>query len=71
MSQTIFYVIPEDIEEPHVTQEVEETAMQEHEGKKGEHLLAEGKIQCDLWVSIPGRDKSVEIDEFIESLSLH
>ena len=70
MSQPIFNIVPKDIEEPHVTQEVEETAVQEHKGEKGENLLDGGEIQCDLRFSISGRDKPVEIDEFIELLSL-
>ena len=44
--------------------------MQKHRGEKREHLLASGKIRCDLWFGIPGRDKPVEIDEFLESLPL-
>jgi hypothetical protein len=70
VSQPIFHIVPEDIEEPHVTQKVQETTVQKHKGEKGEHLLAGGEMQCDLWLSISGRDKSIEIDEIIEPLSL-
>lgn len=44
--------------------------MQKNKGEKGEHLLAGGEIRCDLRFCIPGRDKPVEIDEFLKPLPL-
>lgn len=70
VSQSIFHIVPEDIEEPHVPQEVPEATVQKHKGEKGEHLLTEGEIQCNLWVSIPRRDKPVAIDEVSDPLPL-
>ena len=70
MTQSIFYIVPKDIEKPHITQEVQEPTVQEHKGEKREHLLAGGEIRCDLRFSISGRDKPVEINEFLETLPL-
>jgi hypothetical protein len=40
----IFHIIPKDIKGPHITKEMKEAPMKEHEGYKGEELLARGKV---------------------------
>jgi hypothetical protein len=42
--QLIFHVVAEDIQRPHVAQDVPDPAVQEHERDKGEKLLRRGEV---------------------------
>lgn len=66
MPKPPFHVVPEDVEEPHITHKVQKPAVQEQRGKKGEHLLACGEVCSNVRFGVAGRDKTVEIDEFLE-----
>ena len=66
MAELIFNVVTEDIKRPHVAQDVPDPPMKEHEGYERKHLLETRKIGADLGYGIPGRDKTVDVDKFIQ-----
>jgi len=49
----VFNVISKDIEKPHVSQEMPEAPVNEHEGEEGKYLLGRGKIGADFRYGIP------------------
>ncbi len=70
MTQSIFHIIPENVQGPHVPEQVEETAMKEHEGDEGEGLLPEGEMGGDFRHRIPDRNKAVHYNESIQDGTL-
>jgi len=65
MAESIFDVVTEDIERPHVAEKMPEPPMEKHEGKERENLLEGCKIGADLGNGIPGRDKAVDIGKLL------
>jgi len=49
-SQPVFHVVPKDIEKPHVPQQVEKSAMEEHIAEEWNHLCQDGEVTRDSWV---------------------
>ena len=70
MSYAIFHVIPENIEEPHISKQMQESSVQEHERKKREGLLAEAEVWPDFRNRVSGRYQSVYIDKLVQGLPL-
>jgi len=64
MTDPILDIIPEDVEKPHVPQDVEDSSMKEHGGQKGQDLLNGGKMGRDVRIRIscgndPEKEKSL------------
>ena len=70
MTQSIFHIVPENVQGPHIPEQVEETAMKEHERNKGEGLLPEGKMRGDFRHRIPDRNEPVHDNELIQTGTL-
>jgi len=71
MPQPIFYVIPKDIEEPHIPKDMKKTPMEKHGSQKGEKLLKRGKMNRELWVRISDGNKTKEEKGFFQVGALH
>jgi hypothetical protein len=68
MSQVVFHIVAEYIEKPHVSENVPESAVEEHEGKKGKGLFEKSEMGGDFRHRVPGRDESVKKDELVQIL---
>lgn len=64
-TDSVFYVIAEDIEAPHIPYKMEEPSVQKHKGKKREELLSPRKMGGHLRNKIPGRDQAIYVDKFV------
>ena len=66
MPESIFDVVTEDVKGPHVAEQMPEAPMEKHKGYERKNLLWNCKISADLGNGIPGRDKAVNIDKFLQ-----
>ena len=62
----IFHIIAENVQKPHVAEEMPESAVQEHEREKRKKLLAGRKIGCDMRVGVSDRYQPVYVDKTIQ-----
>ncbi|VTR65990.1 hypothetical protein DESC_40021 [Desulfosarcina cetonica] len=69
-SQSIFDIVAEDVEKPHVADQVHEPAMQEHEGEKGDQFLAGRKVGGNLRIGEFGRHQPVEQQVMVTAAAL-
>jgi len=60
VTEPVFNVIPEDVEEPHIAKDVQETAVKKHGGDKREDLFEHCKLDGEAWIGISDRDNAIE-----------
>ncbi len=70
MPKPIFHIVAKDVKEPHVTQQMKKTAMQEHKREERDHLLAGSKVCWNLRDGITRRHKAININKLVKSLPL-
>jgi hypothetical protein len=70
MAEFVLDIVSEDIEEPHVPDDVKESAMQEHGGKKREDLLNRCKLRCNFRVGVSSRNNSEEEESLFQTRAL-
>jgi len=70
MPQSIFHIIPKNVQGPHIPKQVKETAMKEHERDEGEGLLPEGEVRGDFRHGISDGYESVNYNELIQAGAL-
>ena len=66
MAQSIFHIIPENIEGPHISEQMKKTAMEEHEWDEGEGLLPKSEMDSDFRHRIPDRNEPVGDNKLIQ-----
>jgi hypothetical protein len=66
MTEPVLHVIPEDIKEPHVAEDVKEAAVEKHRSDEGEDLLEGRKLGGETRVGIPDGNNSVEEESFLQ-----
>jgi hypothetical protein len=64
-SQTIFHIVAEDVERPHVAEEMQKTPVEEHERDKGQDLLKGREMKGYLRDGVAGRNKAVSEDKLL------
>ena len=67
MTQSIFHIIPKNVQGPHIPKQVKETSMKEHERDEGEGLLPEGEMGGDFRYRISDRNEPVNYNELIQA----
>jgi hypothetical protein len=60
MAKPVLDVISEDVEKPHVSEDMEKSPMKKHGGHKREPLLECGKLCRDRWIGISYGDNTIE-----------
>ena len=65
MTQMILDIVSENIQRPHVAEQMPESAMKEHEREKRKNLLGGRKIRSDLGNGVTGGDKPVNVNKAI------
>jgi hypothetical protein len=70
MPQSIFHIIAENIEGPHIPEQVKETAMKKHKRDEGEGLLPEGEMGGDFRYRIPDRHEPIHDYKLIQAGAL-
>jgi hypothetical protein len=58
VANPILNVIPEDIKEPHVPEDVKDSSMKKHGGQKGEKLLECREMDRNLRVGVSDRNNT-------------
>ena len=61
MAESVFNIVSEDIEEPHVHYNMKESSMKKHGTQKRKVLLEPGKVSGQLWIRVSERDNAIEI----------
>jgi hypothetical protein len=70
MSQAIFNIIAEDIEEPHVPEDMKESSVKKHGTQKREILFKCCKMSREFGIGVSQRDNAIEIEGFFQMRSL-
>jgi hypothetical protein len=52
MSKSVFNVVPEDVEKPHVHEYMKESTVKEHGSQKREILLKPCKVDREFWIRV-------------------
>jgi hypothetical protein len=63
VTEPVFDVISEDIEKPHVHDDVKEPSMKKHGSQKGEILLEIRKVCSEFWIGVSEGHHSIEIKD--------
>jgi hypothetical protein len=66
MTEPVFNVISEDIEKPHVHDDMKESSVKEHGGQKRESLFESGKVNGNLRVGISEGYHSIKVENFLQ-----
>ena len=66
-AESILDVVTENIEGPHVADQMPEPSMEKHKGKKRKNLLESCKISADLGNGIAGRDETIDVDKSLQT----
>jgi len=64
VAEPVFNIVPEDIEKPHVHDNMKESSVKKHGGQKGEILLEPCKVSGEFWIMVSERNHSIEIKDF-------
>jgi len=64
MAEPIFNIVPEDVEKPHVHNDMKESSVKEHGSQKREILLEPCKVSRKFWIVVSERDHPIEIKDF-------
>ena len=70
MAQTILDIVAENIQKPHISQDMHKASMKKHEGEECKSLLAECEVGRYLRNRISCRDKAVNVGKPVKILSL-
>jgi len=69
MTQLIFDPAPEEVKKPHITDDVQPAAVQEHVGQEGEVMIERKTMNIGpLWIGILRRNKTEEIEEILQDI---
>jgi hypothetical protein len=63
VADPIFNIVPEDIEKPHVHNNMKESSMKEHGSQKREILLEPCKVSRKSWIVVSEGYHSIEIKD--------
>jgi hypothetical protein len=61
VAKPIFNIVPEDIEKPHVHDNMKESSVKKHGGQKREILLEPCKVSGEFWIIVSEGYHSIEI----------
>jgi hypothetical protein len=64
VAEPVLNIVPEDIEKPHVHNNMKESSMKKHGTQKWEILLEPCKVSRKFWVVVSERNHSIEIKDF-------
>jgi hypothetical protein len=64
VAESVFNIVSEDIEKPHVHNDMKESSVKEHGSQKREILLEPCKVGRKFWVVVSERNHSIEIKNF-------
>ncbi len=64
VTEPVFNVISEDIEKPHVHDNMKEPSMKKHGSQKGEILLETCEVSSKFWIGVSEGYHSIEIKDF-------
>jgi hypothetical protein len=70
MTQPVFDVIPEDIKEPHIHDDMEEPPVKKHGGQERNILAETCKVSSNFWIGVSEGDDSIKIKDFIQTGTL-
>jgi len=65
MSKSVFNIVPEDIEKPHVHDNMKESSMKKHGSQKREILLKPCKVNREFWIRVSERYNSIEVKSLL------
>lgn len=65
-AEPVLDIVAEDMEGPHIEQDVPDVSMNKHEGQERKELLARGEIVGQEGIRVPRRDQAVEEDKVID-----
>jgi len=60
MTEPVLNIISEDVEEPHIAEDVQEATMQKHRSDKGENLFEGCKLGGEARIGVTDGDNSIE-----------
>ena len=60
MAQPVLNIVSEDVEEPHVPEDMEESPMKKHGGQEWKPLLKDCKLPRESWIRISQGDNAIE-----------
>ena len=66
MTEPVLNIISENVEEPHIAEDVEKTAVEEHRGDEGEDLFEGCKLGGEARIGIPDGDNSIEEESLFQ-----
>jgi hypothetical protein len=66
VAEPVFNIVPEDIEKPHVHNNMKESSMKEHGSQKWEILLEPCKVSRKSWIVVSERYHSIEIKDLFQ-----
>jgi len=60
VAQPVLNIVSEDIEEPHVSEDVEKSSMKKHRSQEWKPLLNWGKLRREPWIGISQGDNAIK-----------
>lgn len=66
VAQPVFNIIPEDIEKPHIHDNVKEPSVKKHRGQEREILFETGKVSSQFWAGVSEGHDSVRIEHVFQ-----
>ncbi len=69
-TQPVLHVVAEDVKRPHVSQEMPETPMNEHERKQRKCLFKQSKVGSNCRHRVAGRNQAVGDNKFLQHVTL-
>jgi hypothetical protein len=66
MAQPIFDIISEDIEEPHIHNDMEESSVKKHGGQEREILAESCKMRSDFRIGVSEGNNPIKIKDFLQ-----